>query len=77
MSVFNRVIITQRQTIKDSTQYFKLKYDSSISLNDSLNNELFIQKTINGRYELSLDFLERVNSKGATQFKNYLMTQTE
>lgn len=44
---------------------------------DSLQNELFIQKTINGRYELSLEHLYEVNPAAAKQFDEYLQNETE
>jgi hypothetical protein len=44
---------------------------------DSLQNELFIQKTINGRYELSLEHLYEVNPTAAKQFDEYLQNETE
>lgn len=55
-------------TISDSLNVVKM---------DSLQDELFYEKTFNGRYELSLDFLRRVNPRGANQFTNYMNTQTE
>jgi len=44
---------------------------------DSLQNELVIQKTINGRYELSLEHLYEVNPTAAKQFDEYLQNETE
>jgi len=44
---------------------------------DSLNTELFNSKTINGRYELSLEHLKEVNPKAAKQFQDYLDNETE
>jgi len=44
---------------------------------DSLQNELFIQKTINGRYELSLEHLYEVNPKAGKEFTNFMEHETE
>ena len=44
---------------------------------DSLHDESFNASTINGRYELSLDYLKEVNPKAAKQFEDYMNTQTE
>lgn len=44
---------------------------------DSLQNELFIQKTIIGRYELGLDYLKERNLKDYLVVKNYIETKTE
>lgn len=44
---------------------------------DSLHDEAFNASTINGRYELSLDYLKEVNPKAAKQFEDYMNTQTE
>ena len=44
---------------------------------DSLQSELFVQKTINGRYELSLEHLYEVNPKAAKEFDEFLNNETE
>jgi hypothetical protein len=44
---------------------------------DSLRLELFNSQNINGRYELSLEYLKEVNPKAAKQFENYLSNETE
>ncbi len=44
---------------------------------DSLQNELFIQKTINGRYELSLEHLYKMNPKAGKEFTNFMEHETE
>lgn len=44
---------------------------------DSLQEELFLLQTQNGRYELSLQHLEEVNPKAAKQFNDYLTNETE
>ena len=44
---------------------------------DSLKSELFIQSTIIGRYDLSLDHLKGVHPKAAAEFEYFMNTQTE
>ena len=44
---------------------------------DSLNDEIFNLQSMNGRYELSLQYLEEVNPKAAKQFNDYLTNETE
>jgi hypothetical protein len=46
-------------------------------LTDSLNDELFNSKSMNGRYELSLQHLYEVNPKAAKEFDDYLNHETE
>lgn len=79
MSIVNRKM--GEITKLDSTSFYKLKYDTLLiennilqSKNDSIYSELFIQQTINGRNELALDFLKRVNPKGEQQYQNYIKT---
>lgn len=51
--------------------------DSLQSTIDSLNSEVFILQTQNGRYELSLEHLYEVNPKAGKQFDKYLNNETE
>ena len=44
---------------------------------DSLEAELFNVKTINGRYELSLEHLYEINPKAGKQFTEYMEHETE
>jgi len=44
---------------------------------DSLNEEIFILHTQNGRYELSLEHLYEVNPKAAKEFTNFMENETE
>ena len=46
--------------------------DSLQSTIDSLNSEVFILQTQNGRYELSLEHLYEANPKAGKQFDEYL-----
>ena len=51
--------------------------DSLQSTIDSLNSEVFILQTQNGRYELSLEHLYEVNPKAGKQFDECLNNETE
>jgi hypothetical protein len=44
---------------------------------DSLNDELFILHTQNGRYELSLEYLYEINPKAGKEFQNFMEHETE
>jgi len=44
---------------------------------DSLNSEIFILHTQNGRYELSLDHLYDVNPKAGKQLQEFMEHETE
>ena len=44
---------------------------------DSLNDELFILHTQNGRYELSLQYLYEVNPTAGKEFINFMEHETE
>ena len=47
------------------------------NLIDSLNDELFILQTQNGRYELSLEHLYEVNPKAGKEFQDFMEHETE
>jgi hypothetical protein len=53
------------------------KIDSLQNVIDSLDNEIFVIKSINGRYELSLEHLYEVNPKVGKQFTEYMENETE
>ena len=44
---------------------------------DSLKGEAFNTFTVNGRYELSLEYLKEVNPKAAKDFEDFFDHQTE
>ena len=46
-------------------------------LRDSLESELFNAKSINGRYELSLEHLYEVDPKAGKEFTNFMENETE
>ena len=54
-----------------------MERDSLIHISDSLNMELFNEKTQTGRYELTLEHLEEVNPGAAKEFNDYLEHETE
>lgn len=44
---------------------------------DSLQTDLFLSNSINGRYELTLDYLKDKNAKCYEQVKNFYEKETE
>lgn len=53
------------------------KVDSLQRVIDSLDTELFMAKTMNGRYELALEHLHEVNQPAGLVFQRYMETETE
>jgi hypothetical protein len=51
--------------------------DSLMNIADSLNDELFISKVQNGRYELSLEHLYEINPKAGKMFTEFMEHETE
>ena len=50
---------------------------SNQNIVDSLEEELFMLQTQNGRYELSLEHLYKVNPKAGKEFQNFMEHETE
>ena len=50
---------------------------SNQNIVDSLEEELFMLQTQNGRYELSLEHLYEVNPNAGKQFTNFMEQETE
>ena len=50
---------------------------SNQNIFDSLQQELFMLQTQNGRYELSLEHLYEVNPNAGKQFTNFMENETE
>ena len=50
---------------------------SNQNIVDSLEEELFMLQTQNGRYELSLEHLYEVNPKAGKEFQNFMENETE
>ena len=44
---------------------------------DSLQDDLFMSKMMNGRYELALDYLKATNVKAAKHFETFMSNETE
>ena len=44
---------------------------------DSLHDENFNNSVMNGRYELSIEYLKEINPKAAKQLTDYLEKETE
>lgn len=53
------------------------KTDSLQNVIDSLDTELFMSKTMNGRYELALEHLHEVNQPAGLVFQRYMENETE
>ena len=53
------------------------KPDSLQKMVDSLETELFMSQTMNGRYELSLEHLHEVNQKAGLEFQRFMENETE
>jgi hypothetical protein len=51
--------------------------DSLQKIVDSLETELFMSQTMNGRYELALEHLHEVNQPAGLEFQKYMETETE
>jgi len=51
--------------------------DSLQSTIDSLETELFMSQTMNGRYELALEHLHQINQPAGLEFQKYMETETE
>jgi hypothetical protein len=58
-------VVLQTQTVKMSNTI------------DSLRDEFFILSTVNGRYELTLDYLKEVNPNAHKQAQDFFDHQTE
>jgi hypothetical protein len=48
-----------------------------MNIADSLNDELFMSKVQNGKYELSLEHLYEINPKAGKEFSDYMENETE
>ena len=51
--------------------------DSLMNIADSLNDELFMSKVQNGKYELSLEHLYEINPKAGKEFTEFMENETE
>jgi hypothetical protein len=79
------VIYMQNNEIKELKENSKIvekiaPLDGDVKITneiDSLQTELFLLQTTNGRYIMALEYLYDVNPKAAKQFDEYLNNQTE
>jgi len=51
--------------------------DSLTTITDSLQNEVFILQTQNGRYEMGMEYLYETNPKVGRAFEEYINNETE
>lgn len=51
--------------------------DSLTTITDSLQNEVFILQTQNGRYEMGMQYLYETNPKVGREFEEYINNETE
>lgn len=70
-------VITEYKATKSKFVADTLKITQLETQIDSLQSELFIQKTIVGRYELGLDYLKERNLKDYLVVKYFIQSQTE
>jgi hypothetical protein len=74
------VIYFQNQEIdslKKQKQIEPVVGNNNQNIVDSLQEELFMLQTQNGRYELSLEHLYEVNPKAGKEFQNFMENETE
>jgi hypothetical protein len=70
-------VITEYKATKSKFVADTLKIAQLETQVDSLQSELFIQKTIVGRYELGLNYLKERNLKDYLVVKYFIQSQTE
>ncbi len=51
--------------------------DSLTAITDSLQNEVFILQTQNGRYEMGMQYLYETNPKVGREFEEYINNEAE
>jgi hypothetical protein len=74
----NEKLKSERETLtKHMVDSHTMVGGNNQNIIDSLQEELFMLQTQNGRYELSLQHLEEINPKAAKQFNDYLTNETE
>jgi hypothetical protein len=70
-------VITEYKEIKSKFITDTLKIAQLETQIDSLQSELFIQRTVIGRYELGINYLKERNLKDYLVVKHYIESQTE
>jgi hypothetical protein len=70
-------VITEYKETKSKFITDTLKIAQLETQIDSLQSELFIQRTVIGRYELGINYLKERNLKDYLVVKHYIESQTE
>ena len=73
VALFLYTMYTQNEKITE----LKTTVVKKEKLVDSLQDNLFLSKMMNGRYELALDYLKVTNVKVANQFETFMSNETE
>ena len=73
VALFLYTMYTQNEKITE----LKTTVVKQEKLVDSLQDDLFLSKMMNGRYELALDYLKVTNIKVANQFETFMSNETE
>ena len=73
VALFLYTMYTQNEKITE----LKTMVVKQEKLMDSLQDDLFLSKMMNGRYELALDYLKVTNVKVANQFETFMSNETE
>ena len=73
VALFLYTMYTQNEKITE----LKTRVVKQEKLVDSLQDDLFLSKMMNGRYELALDYLKVTNVKVANQFETFMSNETE
>ena len=73
VALFLYTMYTQNEKITE----LKTTIVKQEKLVDSLQDNLFLSKMMNGRYELALDYLKVTNVKVANQFETFMSNETE
>ena len=73
VALFLYTMYTQNEKITE----LKTTVVKQEKLVDSLQDDLFLSKMMNGRYELALDYLKVTNVKVANQFQTFMSNETE
>ena len=73
VALFLYTMYTQNEKITE----LKTTVVKQEKLVDSLQDDLFLSKMMNGRYELALDYLKVTNVKVANKFETFMSNETE
>lgn len=69
-------LIDLKEQVKQIT-VLQHEVHSLTTIKDSLVNEVFIHEVTNGRYEITIDHLQKTNPKAALEFINFMNHETE